>query len=214
MRKSPVAGIKDSPGESSTLTDPQIATWARQGGFTGDDLVIAIAVSLAEHNGNVVNDAIGGPNTDGTYDYGAWQINSIHKANFALYPDWYTVSNANQAMAVFNGQGWRAWSTYKDKKYEKFMDRARTAAGAPGTNTDVATPQNSWQIPGVNALLGLAQSVSKAGAWLGDQDNWKRVGLVVVGGGLVLAGVSIAAKPLTDGVAGALPVGKILKGGK
>lgn len=45
----------------------------------------------------------------------------------------------------------------------------------------------------------------KAGAWLGNADNWGRVMLVVLGGGMVVSGVYLAAKkPIDATVSGAV----------
>ena len=52
-----------------------------------------------------------------------------------------------------------------------------------------------------SSILGAVQLMIGAAKWLGDSANWLRIVQVVAGGGLLLAGVSIAAKPLTSGVA-------------
>jgi cell wall-associated NlpC family hydrolase len=53
----------------------QLASVARSVGFKGDGLVTAVAVSLAESSGN--SNAMN-YNTNGTYDVGLWQINTVH----------------------------------------------------------------------------------------------------------------------------------------
>jgi hypothetical protein len=49
-----------------------------------------------------------------------------------------------------------------------------------------------------SSIMGAVQLMIGAGKWLADPANWLRVGQVVVGGGLLLAGVSIMAKPVTS----------------
>jgi hypothetical protein len=56
---------------------PQIAAFANHAGFKGDNLVIAVAISLAESSGQ--SDAMN-YNSNGTYDTGLWQINTVHTA--------------------------------------------------------------------------------------------------------------------------------------
>ena len=53
----------------------QLAAFAAAAGFKGDSLVIAVAVALAESSGK--SDAMN-YNTDGSYDVGMWQINTVH----------------------------------------------------------------------------------------------------------------------------------------
>src|SRR4051794_21086585 len=75
-------------GEATTVLTPTeigavIASTAW--GFKEKDwtqfLDVAIAVCLAESGGKPAN--IGGPNSNGTMDYGLWQINSIHAKEFS-----------------------------------------------------------------------------------------------------------------------------------
>lgn len=63
-----------------------------------------------------------------------------------------------------------------------------------------------------NSIFGAVTLLLGAGKWISDPSNWLRVGQVVIGGGLLLAGISIAAKPVTaaaaKGVAKVTPVGR------
>src|SRR5690606_38269312 len=70
-------GSVGAPGGSNgAFTPKQIAQIARNAGFTGQSIVYAVAVCLAESGGrpNAINDK----NTNGSIDRGLWQINSIH----------------------------------------------------------------------------------------------------------------------------------------
>jgi hypothetical protein len=58
--------------------------------------------------------AIGGPNYNGTYDYGCWQINNTPSA---LNPD----RGAQIALYKYNHSGWYPWTVYKTGKYLRFM---------------------------------------------------------------------------------------------
>lgn len=81
------------------------------------------------------------------------------------------------------------------------------AGGAAAAQATAAVTQG-------NALLGAVQMMVGAGMWVANPSNWLRVAQVLAGGALLIAGISIAAKPLTGqvaGLAGALPMGKIAK---
>jgi len=209
-------GILPAPAEhqGKTLTDTQIATWAAQGGFTGEDRVIAVAVALAESGGRYA--AVSPPNFNGTHDYGAWQINSVHKQLFQQYPQWWSVSNANMAKAVHASQGWKAWTAYNSGAYLMFMPRARTAVGAA---PDAAVPENSGQPGTTTEIMDFAnvfragfQPLVAASQWIGNADNWVRVAQVVLGVALVVGGITIVARPAVAAVAG--PAAAVLTKGK
>jgi peptidoglycan hydrolase CwlO-like protein len=122
-------GFSDPRG-SNVLTAEQIAVAAQKAGFTGSNLVIAVAVALAESGGNANargDVAIGG-------SFGLWQV--YCKAHPHLIPPdnpdsvaWYDpYQNARWAYDISSGgSNWRPWSTYKHGTYQAFMDRARAA---------------------------------------------------------------------------------------
>lgn len=69
-----------------------------------------------------------------------------------------------------------------------------------------------------SGITTIAAATGRAGMWMSDPHNWIRVAQVVVGGALVLVGVSIVAKPAAAPVADAaggvvtkLPAGRALK---
>ena len=106
-------------------TVSQLKTAAYHAGFRGPNLVIAVAVSLAENGARDTN-AIH-HNSDGSSDYGAWQINSVHADLFATHT-WNTLAgNAAMAYAVYQSQGWGAWTTYKSGAYRSNLGRAQKA---------------------------------------------------------------------------------------
>lgn len=119
----------------TTLSDAQIYAAAKAAGFTSAQAVIATAIAKAESSGNP---AATHHNTNGTTDYGLWQINSVHANLFAGGANWADpVTNARMAHSVFQSQGWRAWSTYNSGAYLTRMDSSVT-----GTNAPVPTASN------------------------------------------------------------------------
>jgi hypothetical protein len=252
----------------AALTDAQIAAAAKVGGFTGDGLVVAVAVALAEssgdpraHNGKGLDDS-----------YGLWQINMrgdmgpARRRQFGITSNSQLFDPATNAKAAYaiskGGKSWGPWSTYTNLAYRNFLSRARLAAGAPaaslpgGSTTPISTgggsnvvavdfqpnengvvqvdirdwiPDPLGVIPDENGnpggLAGMAKmfawwtgALIKSGAWLGNADNWVRVAQVAAGAGLLITGVTIMARPLTNPlmtaastVASATPVGSIGK---
>jgi hypothetical protein len=175
------------------LTDQQLANNAAYGGWSGNDRVIAVAVALAESGGK--SDATH-TNSNGSTDYGLWQVNSIHgfPAAELLTP----TGNAKAAYSVWQKQGWKAWTTYKSGAYLPFMSRAMLVApkaetGGGGSGDDVTKTSNPLE-----AAADAIRITARAGAWIADAHNWMRVLWVVVGGGLILAGLGVAARPLLD----------------
>jgi peptidoglycan hydrolase CwlO-like protein len=122
------SGFSDARG-SNVLTPQQIAVVAQKAGFTGSNLVIAVAVALAESGGNV--NAHGDVTIGGSF--GLWQV--YCKAHPDLIPPdnpdsvaWYDpYQNARWAYKISGGSNWHPWSTYIHGTYQAFMDKARAA---------------------------------------------------------------------------------------
>lgn len=63
-----------------------------------------------------------------------------------------------------------------------------------------------------NSIFGGITTLIGAAKWISNPDNWLRVGQVILGGGMVLAGVAIVARPgVQKAAAAAAPVTKTIK---
>ena len=113
--------------DANILRPEQIALVAQKAGFTGHDLVIAVAVALAESGGNANakgDVAIGG-------SFGLWQIYCV--AHPYLIPPWDPNSvawydpyqNAQWAYRVSGGSNWKPWSTFIHGTYLSHMAEAQ-----------------------------------------------------------------------------------------
>jgi hypothetical protein len=143
---------------TNQLTDTQIAGYANQAGFSGTTLVQAIAVCLAE-SGGVANAQH--RNTNGTTDYGLWQINSVHTqydANQLLSSPLYNAQAAYQLSSA--GRNWGPWTTYTSGAYLNFMGRAQTAASIFGASKGPPTTT-----PGSPSAFTVDQVFSSKGLW-------------------------------------------------
>ncbi len=117
------------PRGADVLDPYQIAVAARQAGFTGQDLIIAVAVALAESGGNA--HAIGDVTIGGSF--GLWQIFCMAHPDLIPPSDpdsvaWHDpYQNARFAYEVSGGHNWRPWSTYKHGTYLAHMYEAQEA---------------------------------------------------------------------------------------
>jgi hypothetical protein len=112
----------------ATLSARQIAGYAKAAGFSGTNLTIAVAVSLAESGGRT---AATNHNTNGSTDYGLWQINTVHGSLLASGQWSNPADNARMAYAVWKEQGWHGWTTFNTGAYMAHMGAAMVASGNP-----------------------------------------------------------------------------------
>jgi hypothetical protein len=175
------------------LTDAQIAGVAKEAGFSGNALVIVVAIALAESSGYADNHNPIPPDDS----YGLWQINMYGKLGPARRKQYGLSSNTDlynpktNARIAYSlsggGKHFGAWSTYTSGKYLGYMPRARKAANAPDTsgnypsggtngNGGVVQASNPFSIPG---------EISDFFTFITDPITWLRAGMVL-GGGLLL----------------------------
>ncbi len=111
---------------------------------------IMTAIAMAESGGR--DAARGGPNRNGTYDFGRWQINSSHGYSAASMRN--GLRNAQAARAILGSQGLGAWSTYNSGAYKAFMARAGKALGqVAGKGKKGRPPKKPGQL--VTGLSGI-----------------------------------------------------------
>lgn len=124
----------------STLSAREIAEYAYVAGFRGERLAQAVAIAIAESNGQTdirgdkeLVDAKWGPSI------GLWQIRSLQPAQRDTYPHEYPLrerhtnldplANAKHTYIISGGgRSWGLWATYNGARYWEVMDRAKAAA--------------------------------------------------------------------------------------
>lgn len=175
------------------LNAQQIAGYAVAAGFPPDQIATATAVALAESGGdtNATN-----KNSNGSVDYGLWQINTVHGSLLNQGDKFNPLDNAKMALRVYAGAGnkWTPWTVYNTGSYRAQMSVASLAAGNPTTPQDApvttpdasATPASSASaIPGFGTLgllsqaMGMLDKLVSGGLWL-------RVGGFIIGSCLVV----------------------------
>lgn len=190
------------------------------------DLARAGAVAMAESSGN--------PNAHNRIppddSYGLWQINMYgslgpeRRERFGLASNDALFDPATNARAMFaisgGGKNWKPWSTYGGARYLLHYPAAQAAAAGvlaakgAGVVADAGQAAADAATAPLDAAATAAQGVLKVGTWISDRNNWFRVAKVVIGVGLVLGGIVVAARPLEAAgkvVSAALPVGKAAK---
>jgi hypothetical protein len=116
------------------LTGSDVVRVARNAGFTGDDLAIAVAIAYAESGGNAnaVGDTSLAPERGPSI--GLWQINIGSRAHpeYADVPLTDPQTNANAAFAVYQqaGSSFRPWSTFTNGAYQAHLDQATKEVNA------------------------------------------------------------------------------------
>lgn len=168
------------------ISDSQIAAYARQAGWSGNDLQIAVAVAIAESSGrtDVVN-YLG--------CVGLWQVfQRVHARAHPLWSTDWLKNPANNAQAAHTiwadaGNSWRPWTTYTSGMYRAYMARARSAVGDLGNV--------SADFPG-SGPIQTAERATDLINKLRQPETWRSIAFIIVGSILVImALVAMSASP-------------------
>lgn len=163
--------------------------WINNGGSTGPRAEMAAAVALAESSGR--SDAKGGPNSNGSYDWGLWQINNGGPSMFDV-----NVCAKRAIEMSQNGANWRPWCTAWD-------------GGCCGCGTYLGA--NAPAIKRLRDQIPLGPGPLDPGSIAGDVGDavnpikdiwtvltegstWVRVAEVVGGGLLIMLGLTFLAR--------------------
>jgi hypothetical protein len=121
------------------VTDVERFLLARAAGFSSLEAITATAISIAE-DGSGNPTALSPRNSNGTFDFCLWQVNSSWWPRFGGQSALANPQTcAAAADVIFQIQGWCAWSTFEAScgrghtgAYAAFMGRARIAASQAG----------------------------------------------------------------------------------
>lgn len=170
----------------------QIAFVARQAGFSGDALGIAVAIALAESGGNTRAHNTRGPDDS----YGLWQINMkgslgpARRSQFGLNSDADLFNPATNARAAFaissSGTNFKPWTTYTSGAYRVHLSKANNAAGGP-----LNGPQTVSGAGAASAALGTIRDIFGFGE-ITEQIFIAALTIVFVVAGLGIIGLGLA----------------------
>lgn len=113
----------------STLTGDhytavQIAQVAQQGGFSGNDWTISVAIAEAESSGWTRATLV---DTDCSVDRGLWQINSYWHGEVSDSCAFTPSCAAPATHTIWASGGWSQWTTYTNGAYLSHMSDAQAA---------------------------------------------------------------------------------------
>lgn len=199
----------------AVVSDQTIAAAARAAGFPSDQLATAVAVALAESGGNATAT---NKNTNGTTDFGLWQINSIHTADLASGPWQDPTANARMAFAVWSraGRKWTPWYAWRDGKHLPFLPRGAAAAGTTPDSADPPDESGLVEVGLTDTYQSLSQSADRVLKTLADKDLWIRVGFYALAGVFLFVGIvgliwALGGGDVVKGLIG--KAGKVVGGG-
>lgn len=113
-------------GPAGSVSAVEVAQLAKAAGFSGRNLVIAVAVAKAESGFITTERSL--PNTDGSIDRGLWQINSKAHPDVNDACAYDAVCNAQAAFRIANGgTDWAPWTTYTHGAYASNLAMAAKA---------------------------------------------------------------------------------------
>ena len=164
-----LVGTTDLSTGAGQLSWEEIAQIAYDAGFRGEDLITAVALTQPESGRNPsINNA--GTNTNGTIDYGLWQINDIHNPPIPGIYD--PVVNARFAYDIYRtaprggGYNFTPWSAFNAGRHTQWLDEARAGAEAAlGDRINDPPPEGSnpplpgGQPAGTQAFAGACMTV-------------------------------------------------------
>lgn len=150
------SGLMAAAGPNGVLPPAAIAAAAAAAGFTGEDLVTAVAVGLAESSGRITVGSLlpgtaasgdGNLTQQGETSAGIWQINfrpSRDMNNPIRNPTANAdpLQNARNAFQIYQGAGgtFTDWTTFNQGQYQSHMATARQAVAEMGQYANMLDP--------------------------------------------------------------------------
>lgn len=209
-----------------SLSQSEIYSLAKSVGLTDARAKVAAAIAMAESGGDP-NAHNATPPDD---SYGLWQINMIggngperrKQLGLATNDELYNPSTNAKAMKSISQDGgnFNPWSTYTSQSYQKYMsNKVSDQTGTPGW-LKIISPVTAV-IPGGNVISDttqgittIATAVAKTATWISNSQNWIRVGFIVGGAVVTIAGLVMvvestkAGRTITKAAAGLTPPGR------
>ena len=172
------------------IPDGEIATYVRMAGFPAKDQAKAVAIALAESGGDPAAKNTG--NSNGSTDYGLFQINSIHSSLLRSGSWSNPLDNARMARQVYAdaGNSFTPWVAYTSGSFLAYVGRGRAAVGSPllpGGSNDLK--QWGTAKDGIGTFVSMFTSTHL----------WIRVGMFIAGT-LLIAWALMSLTSLDDSV--------------
>lgn len=195
----------------ATLVAVQIAAFAHSGGFPAAVLPTAVAIALAESHGNT--SAKGGPNSNGSYDWGLFQINDVHNPSEAQKTD--PLLNSQMAFSIYKtAGGFTPWATYNHGTYKSHLSDATAAVKtlqklgpayersviAGHATIDSTGPSKLGDSPIIsNPIDGVSSAITGFSATIAKVSS--NIGIIIVAVALLILGILLLSRNTTAGKA-------------
>lgn len=181
------------PRVTTKVSDEQIAGLAAAQGLSGRALVVAVAVALAESDGDA---SINGPNVTTnwgngpfrTHAVGLWQIllgpgrpNEVALRNPTTNALWMKKLSSG-------GKNWVPWEAYTNGRYLRYWTRAQKAAKNPSAQPPTTGEGSVDQAVSLNPLEW-ADSASEFFEFVTDPVTWFRLAMFLGGGAMLVMGL-------------------------
>lgn len=181
------------PQVTNKVSDAQIAGLAAAQGLSGRALVVAVAVALAESDGDA---SVNGPNVTTnwgngpfrTHAVGLWQIllgpgrpNEIALRNPTTNALWMKKLSSG-------GKNWQPWEAYTNGRYLRYWTRAQKAANNPSAEPPSGSGTTADQA-GILNPLDWVDSASDFFGFITDPVTWLRAAMFVGGGAMLVMGL-------------------------
>jgi hypothetical protein len=153
------AGVSVGVTASGTISDSDVKALMKGAGFPESEFNTGVSIAHAE-SGCKPRTNNKGLNSDGSIDFGLFQINSIHSDLLNGHDPYDPTQNVAMAYAIWRDAGgrWTPWSTFNNNAYQKFM--AEAAAAPVGTGTAIvqvsAIPASAASAAMANHPAGVA----------------------------------------------------------
>lgn len=204
-------GILPTPGkindDLAQDSKAHLTAILQRNGWPANLAPTAAAVSMAESGGdeNVVNPTACSP--DGDHAVGLMQVCTVNVgiAGFSSDKDTFKKqmqnydNNAKAGYAIYQSQGWGAWSTYTSGAYKKHMGQDPLLTTGKNSATGAVTGAVSDT---VDAATSAAKSVAKIVAALFDPSTYFRLGKGILGGILLILGTAALVFMIANKVSG------------
>jgi hypothetical protein len=144
------------------LAIPQLVALASGAGFTGQDMVTAVAIALAESGGNpqAYNPERAAGTAQGAGSFGLWQIYLQAHPEFAGANLFDPQTNASAAYSVYSGAGgFSPWSTFKSGAYLAYADTVQQSIAPDVSGVVAADASAASSTPSIFALVTIGAVV-------------------------------------------------------
>lgn len=167
-------------------------------GWSMQEAPTALAIAMAESG---LNPTATHKNTNGSTDYGLFQVNSIHNPTQAEKTE--PVANAKKAYSIYAAAGnkWTPWATFNSGAYKSHLAAANAVITGTGKQIQENVDKGMDIQPGpLNPLDGISQTLSKFGSSVLGFVNVSLgllLGIVLVVLGVVILARGMASKVVT-----------------